>query len=228
MSSSDPPTIDDGSLEDHKSLHHGDFVTLYVEGPEAGGYAAVGSFSDENVTVFTGSETPPNFERSCVFQIILLNTDAEPGSVIKYGANVALMHRLTNKVIRLDPRNLGLKHGGHRISLHPTQGAIFGPGSSLPPEQAWLRPMPRIKLFSEGEKIKYNSPILFECTKSGSKDAGSSGAKLRLHLPPDETVLCGNNTRATTVSIVRFFGFTLKSFRFCKVYMFGNPLSIAC
>lgn len=198
-------TIDDGfsATEDAKIIHHGDFVTLYVEGPDAGGYAAVGSFSDENVTVFTGGETPPNFERSCVFQVVLLNTDAELGSVIKYGSNVALMHRLTSKLIRLDPRNLGIKDG-HRISLHPTQGAIFGPGSSLPPEQAWLKPMPRIKLFSEGERIKFNSPILFECTKNSGKDAGSGGAKLRLHLPPSETVICGSQTKATSIRLRLF------------------------
>eukprot|EP00729_Bicosta_minor_P017404 gene17404-21628_t len=190
------------STEDHKVIHHGDFVTLYVEGPDAGGYAAVGSFSDENVTVFTESETPPNFERSCVFQIVLLNTDAELGSAIKYGSNVALMHRLTSKLIRLDPRT-SIKHG-HRISLQPTQGTIIGPGSSLPPEQAWLKLMPRIKLFSEGERIKFNSPILFECTKGSTKDAGSSAAKLRLHLPPDETVICGSQTRATSIRLRLF------------------------
>ena len=146
------------STEDHKVIHHGDFVTLYVEGPDAGGYAAVGSFSDENVTVFTESETPPNFERSCVFQIVLLNTDAELGSAIKYGSNVALMHRLTSKLIRLDPRT-SIKHG-HRISLQPTQGTIFGPGSSLPPEQAWLKLMPRIKLFST---LHYRFASVFVC-----------------------------------------------------------------
>lgn len=51
----------------------------------------------------------------------------------------------------------------------------------------------------EGERIKFNSPILFECTKGSTKDAGSSAAKLRLHLPPDETVICGSQTRATSV-----------------------------
>jgi hypothetical protein len=99
--------------------------------------ATVGSFSEDRVSVLVGSDSPPNFERSCVFQVILLAADASPGHVIKYGSNVALVHRLTNKVIRLDPRSLGRTHEEHTIVLHSPAGPLLGEGSIPPPEQAW-------------------------------------------------------------------------------------------
>jgi len=89
------------------------------------------------------------------------------------------------------------------VSLRPAQGTFFGSESTLPPEQAWLTPMPRIKLFSEGDQIKFNSPILLECGKdSGSGNSG--GANLRLHLAPDEDVVCASKTRGTTIRMRLF------------------------
>jgi hypothetical protein len=76
---------------DHKYLCDGDFITLFIES-ESAGYATVGSFSDEHVSVYTESGDPPNFERSCVFQVISLGINPSPGQEITYVIIILSVH----------------------------------------------------------------------------------------------------------------------------------------
>ena len=134
-------------------------MTLYIEGHASSGYATVTSFSEENVTVFKGksSEAPPSFERSCVFRVLSLDNGAELGTPIRFGSTITLTHNLTQKMIAKKSGDSGQQ--SHRVFLKPV---VSTDGNEDPPEQCWFRPMPRIKLYSEGDPIKFDSQVLIE------------------------------------------------------------------
>ena len=143
------------SAQAGKVLCHGDFVTLFVEGPGGSGYATVASYGDDHVTVYTESQDePPNFERTAVFQVKSMETDANPGMVIRYGSPVVLVHRLSQKVIAVEQAVSGALRRVLLKRTHTNTASYDHP--------CWLKAVPRIKLYDDGDPVLFNSQILLD------------------------------------------------------------------
>ena len=105
------------------------------------------SFNDSNITV-DPNLVPKNFDRSGVFQIVGVGAGAKIGTAVRYGASVAFQHRFTQKYV-CRGRNDELLLTAARPGVPPGV-------------QCWFRPMPRIKLFAEGQIVTVNARVLIE------------------------------------------------------------------
>jgi hypothetical protein len=137
-----------------------------------------------------------------------LDHGAELGTPIRFGSTITLQHNLTQKLLAKRPGDAG--HQTHRIFLKPPP--VEG---EAPPEQCWFRPMPRIKLYSEGDPIKFDSQVLIE-------SAHGIGSRLRLHLGENTDELDASHVRSTGIRIKLFAPFGISGHSYQHVLKGGD------
>lgn len=145
-----------------------------------------------------------------MFRINCLEHQAEIGAPIRYGTLVTLTHRLTQKLISKKPGEAG--HELHQIVLKQGVDENFAVDA-----QCWFRPMPRIKLHSEGENVKLDAQVLLET---------AIGSSLRLQISDDdETVVAGSN-KQTGVRLKLFAPYNMATSAFQSVLKGGDFVRI--
>ena len=103
----------------------GDFVSLFVEGPGGDGYISVDSFADERVIVHRNGK-PPNFERSCVFELMSPDHNVRIGEPVRSGAPSRIRAALTPSIIpRAVPRLESLKSNAIASGGKPLSRPVF-------------------------------------------------------------------------------------------------------
>eukprot|EP00050_Salpingoeca_kvevrii_P009719 m.4425 g.4425 ORF g.4425 m.4425 type:complete len:2676 (+) comp2418_c0_seq1:49-8076(+) len=132
-------------------LRNGDFISLYVEGTTSG-YVSLESFAVNSLSIYPDAN-PPNFQQSCVFQVLHVASDSPLGSVVHFGEMIMLVHRGTQKVVA--------RRGGQSDS-----GTFHVIVQDERSDARLFKPVPRFKLHSDGDPIRLNDQVVFESAQS--------------------------------------------------------------
>eukprot|EP00047_Mylnosiga_fluctuans_P017901 m.65315 g.65315 ORF g.65315 m.65315 type:complete len:2703 (-) comp7315_c0_seq2:81-8189(-) len=171
---------------EHQHVHHGDYVTLYMEGASPG-TISLESFNADTLVVFN-TASPPNLLQTCVFQVQLVGKSVQPGQAVHYGDCVTLLHRGTKKTVA--KRHLQVTPGHFQIHL-----------VTEPTESCSLRLVPRFKLHTDGDPVRLNDQVLFECASRASESTSYLSAVKTTSIAP-----------TLTASASKAFGIRVKLF----------------